>query len=279
VKTGSILLVSGLVIMAIGVAWLIVGILGVGTVPGAVPPATTPQPTPPAGNPGTGPATTLSPSATVTPVTTASETPTAQPTAAVSSDAIKLHFMDLAFGAGNAYLERWDPDDNGGRIVLAMTANSNTDIVLLEQVIREFNSLSQTNQLSENIKEGPSGDIAIKFIPESGMTGIAVNTSESMTSREIRVNDTLAAKFTRGTIYINANLNGDVRNHTLVRSLYYQLGFVGATEDYPDSLFYAGANTNVNLSYIDRKAVEIMYGTGLARGMTVDEVKKAVYIR
>lgn len=275
-KQGWAFLVSGLVIMAIGVTWLIAGMIWSGTNPGAGP-AGTPVPTPVPGGTGATPTESMTRPEGV-PATTP-ETPAPQTTTALSSDDIKLHFLDLAYGAGNAFLERWNANENNGRIIVSVTANNNADIVLLEQAAKEFNSLSRTNQISENIKQGPYGNIAIKFIPENGMNGIVINTSETLTSREFRVNDTLAAKITRGTVYINANLKGGVRNHTLIRSLYYQLGFVGETDDYADSLFSSDQNTNVNLSYADRKAVEIMYGPGLTHGMTVDDVKKAVYIR
>ncbi len=275
-KPGWALLVSGLIIMAVGVVWLIAGMIWAGTPPVNPPPAT-PVPTLVPERTGATPvASPPVPSVTTAAVT---ETPASLAASGFSSDDVKLHFLDLAFGAGNAFLERLDPDVDNGRIILSVTANSNADLAVLERAAKEFNGLSRTNQISENIKQGPNGDIAIKFIPESGMGGIVINTSDSLNSREFRINDTLAAKISRGTIYINANLKGDVRNYTLIHCLYYQLGFVGATEDYPDSLFYTGQNTNANLSYIDRKAVEVMYATGLAPGMTVDDVKKAVYIR
>ena len=99
--------------------------------------------------------------------------PTSQPTQQVSSDDIKLHFMDLAFGAGTTYLERWNRPDNNGRIVISVFAGDDSDAMLLSGAAREFDSLSQTIQLSDNIKDGLNGDIAIRFIPGEGMGDIA----------------------------------------------------------------------------------------------------------
>jgi len=187
--------------------------------------------------------------------------------------------MDLAFGAGNANLERLDARKNNGRIIISVTANHNTDVPLLENAARVFNSMSQTNQISEQIKQGSSGDITIKFIPESGMSGIAINASESRSAREFKINNTVAAKIARGTVYINADLKGNVRNYTLIRTLFYELGFVGDSDMYTDSVFSSGQTTNTNLTYADQKAIEIMYSNSLTPGMTLNDVKNTVYLR
>ena len=68
------------------------------------------------------------------------------------------------------------------------------------------------------------------------------------------------AKIGSGTIYINDNLKGDLRTHILLRSLLYELGCKGESLNYPDSMFYYDDNTNIRLSLIDKKAVQIMYG-------------------
>jgi hypothetical protein len=257
---GWAFLLSGIIIMAIGLIWIFTG----------------------------SPAPNLNPSGPLTPITTPSpnmtvpqgtETPVPQATVKPSSDELKLHFLDLAFGSGNAALERWSATDNNGRIIIAVTGNSNTDIPLLENAAREFNSLSQTNKLSEQIKRSSSGDLAIKFIKENGMGAIVLNSTNSLANQEFRYDNFTTAKITPGTIYINASLTGDLRNHTLMRSLYYEMGLTGSTQSYPDSLFYSEDNTNTNLTYADQKAVEILYGTGLTSGMRLDDVKKVVYLR
>jgi hypothetical protein len=269
-KTGWVFLLSGIFIIAVGVVWILTG----SSAPGADMSATL-FPAPGITQaPGPSP----SPSATA-PAPAIAETPVPQATPQLSSDEIKMHFMDLAYGAGNAYLERWNATDKNGRIVLSVTGNSDTDIPLLAEAAREFNSQSQTNQISEQIKEESNGDIAIKFISADGFDGIVINTSESLTNREFSTGNLTTAKITHGTIYINADLKGEQRNHTLIRSLFYELGLVGETLKYPDSLFYAGENTNVHLTDADLKAIGIMYGTGLTHGMTVDDVKRVVYIR
>lgn len=275
-KTGWAFLLSGIFIIAVGVAWIIMGSPAPGPGPSGAPaPVASPSPVP-----EIIPSPAESPSQTATtpaPVTT--DTPAPQATAKLSSDDIKMHFMDLAYGAGNAYLERWNATDNNGRIVLSVTANNDADIPMLAAAAKEFNRQSQTNQVSGQIKEGANGNIAIKFISEDGFDGIVINTTQGLTNREFRAGNLTTAKVTHGTIYINANLKGGLRNHTLIRTLFYELGFVGETQDFPDSLFYAGENTNTNLTDADLKAIGIMYGNGLTHGMTVEDVKRVVYIR
>jgi len=263
-KAGWAFLLSGIVVIAIGVAVIVTGW------PANEPFLTVISPAP------------VSPSVTsvtVVPSETTMEPASPTPVPTISSDAVKLHFLDLAFGAGNAYLERWNATDNNGRIVISVTAGTDADTLLLENAARQFDSVSRTNGLSGQIKQDSTGDISIKFIPPNGMEGIAINASSSRPTREFEINGTTAAKITQGSIYISADLKGDVRNHTLIRSLFYELGVVGTTDTYPDSVFYSGDNTNVNLTYADLKALEILYGAGLTGGMSLNDVKKAVYIK
>jgi hypothetical protein len=44
-------------------------------------------------------------------------------------------------------------------------------------------------------------------------------------------------------------------------------------------MFYYDDNTNTRLSLIDKKAIQIMYGAGLYRGMTVADVKNVVNVK
>jgi hypothetical protein len=57
------------------------------------------------------------------------------------------------------------------------------------------------------------------------------------------------------------------------------VGCKGETLKYLDSIFYYEDNTNTRLSLIDKKAIQILYGAGLNRGMTVANVKNVVYIK
>ncbi len=265
-KSGSAFLLSGIIILAIGIAWLILGwtggapaIPGLGTIP-STPETTIPIPTGP-----------------VSATPTLTQTP--EPTLVPSQDAIRLHLIDLTFGEGNVKLLRWDPARNNGRIIISVNGGNSADIRNLEVVARQFNSFSATNQLSENIKQNSQGDLTIKFVPESGMNAISLNVSDSNELKEVIVDGLTAARITPGSIYLNANLKGDVRNHTLIRSLYYTLGVVGDSDLYQDSLFYSGDNTNTNLTYIDQKALELLYGKRLQPGMSASEVKEILYVK
>lgn len=265
-KTGSGFLVAGIVIILIGVVWLIVG--GSGSAPliqglehnhdSSPPPEVTMT-----GGPATG---------TTPPVQTQ------EPTLAPSQDAIRLHLIDLAFGESNVNLLRWDPAKNNGRISISLNGGNTGDLRNLEALARQFNSLSGTNQISENIKQDSRGDITIQYVPESGMGALALNES-SGSLKEVTLNGVTAAKITPTTIYLNTNLKGDVRNHTLIRSLYYNLGIVGETDTVQNSPFYSKENTNTNLTYIDQKALELLYGKRLQPGMSAGEVKEILYIK
>jgi len=270
-KAGSGLIIAGIIILAIGLVWLFLGIgtpatetVPAGSFPGSMLPAVTPTQ-----------AVTKIPTVVIT-----TGTPIAETTLAPSPDAVRLHFLDLAFGAGNAYLERWSPTEKNGRIVISMVGNRDSDAAAVQSAIQEFNSLSRTNQISSQVKQGSAtGDIVIKFVTESGMGAIPLNMSQWLTNREITRNGTPLAKITLGTIYINNELKGDDRNYAIVRSLFYELGAIGDSDVYPDSLFYSGLNANTALSTVDKEAIRLLYGVSYTPGMSAVDVKNLLYVR
>lgn len=216
----------------------------------------------------------------ITTIPQAPQSPTLPPvttTLPITSDDIAQHFMDVAFGSGTTQLDRLAYNQTGPKplVTLSLFNGNNADMALLGSFITEFNDLSGTNQFSENIKTTSNANIVIQFVAQTGMDAIS---SDSYT-KEFKSGSVSYAKIGSGTIYINDNLKGDVRNHIILRSLLYELGCRGETLKYPDSMFYYDDNTNVRLSLIDKKAVQIMYGAGLYRGMTVADVKNVVNVR
>jgi len=268
-KAGWGFIVSGIIIIAIGIIWLVFGMSAPDIGQGITTTVSLPQVLPTTAIPTKVPVTVVT---TGTTVVTETITP--------SADAAKLHFLDLAFGAGNPSLERWNNAQNNDRIVISMVGNRDTDATVVQTAIQEFNSLSRTSQISTQVKQGSAtGDIVIKFVTEDGMSAIPLNTSERLTNKEFTRDGRSVAKVTLGTIYVNNDLKGDERSHVILRCLFYELGLVGTTDLYPDSLFYSGINANTALSLIDREAVRILYGTSLAPGMSANEVRGLLFVR
>ncbi|MDD5144489.1 DUF2927 domain-containing protein [Methanoregula sp.] len=268
-KAGWGFIISGIIIIAIGLVWLFFGMSAPDIGQGITTTVSLPQVLPTSAPPTTVPVTMA---LMGTAVVTESTTP--------SADAAKLHFLDLAFGAGNPYLERWGETQNNGRIVISMVGNRDADAMAVQTALQEFNSLSRTNQISTQVKQGSAtGDIVIKFVTGDGMSAIPLNTSESLTNKEFVQGGRSVAKVTLGTIYVNNDLKGDERSHVILRSLFYELGLVGTTDLYPDSLFYSGTDSTKTLSLIDREAIRLLYGTSLKPGMTANEVRGLLFVR
>jgi hypothetical protein len=198
-------------------------------------------------------------------------------TQSITSDDVTQHFMDIAFGSGTTQLDRlpYNPTSQKPRDTLSIFNGNSDDMALLLSFISEFNDLSATNQFSENIKTTSTADTVIQFVAQTGMDAIP---KESY-SKEFKSGTISYAKIGTGIIYINDNLKGDLRNHIILRSFLYELGCKGETLKYSDSMFYYDDNTNTRLSLIDKKAIQIMYGAGLYRGMTVADVKNVVNVK
>jgi hypothetical protein len=283
-KSSSIFLILGIIIVSVGLAWIISGGMSgpaAGTIPQTPAPTTVPVV----------PVTTAAVPVTTVPVTTAATVaPTVTTTritttvTSVSGDDIRNHFLDIAYTSTNR-LELLDAYSARSRIILSALSASDDDIAVIENTAKSFNDASTTVKLSENVKETDKADILIKFLPEEGMSAIDLNTapdsgtfSDVLTRTELYQGDMPAAKILRGTIYINANLKGEAKKHVLVRSLMYEMGLTGETTKYPDSIFYAEENTNVNFAPIDTKAIAMLYNSGFTNGMTGEDLRRIIYI-
>ncbi|MDD1719280.1 MAG: hypothetical protein LUQ25_04405, partial [Methanoregulaceae archaeon] len=128
-------------------------------------------------------------------------------------------------------------------------------------------------------KSGTTGRIQIKFVSEEGLKAIDLSNSPGWLNKEFK-NDTKSyAKVKDNVVYVNSDLSGPMRTHFILLGMLFELGFKGETLKYQDSLFYYRGTTTTSLSAIDEKAVQIMYGLGLYNGMTVEDVKKRVFIK
>jgi hypothetical protein len=281
-KSSTILLVLGVVIIAVGLAWIISGGMGA-PAENTVPQTTATK---------TMPVTTAIPATIVPAATSATEATvaTAVPTSAVpvvtaiSADDITSLFLDVAYTSTNR-LERVNFNSAKPRLTVVALSAGNDDIALIEKTAKEFNEASQTVKISENIKESGTGDIFIKYLPEDGLSAITLSTiadsgtlTEALTRRELYQGNRIGAKVMRGTVYINANLKDRERKHMLVRGLLYQMGMTGETTKFSDSVFYAGENTNIDLTSSDKRVINILYQTAFYNGMTMDELRKYVYL-
>lgn len=286
-KSSTILLVAGLLIVAVGAAWIISG--GIGAPAENTVPQITVTKTVPATVAET---TTIIPPTTIPPavsaiVTTAAPavTTSAVPVVtAISADQITSLFLDVAY-TGTNRLERVNYNAAKPRLTVVALSAGNDDIALIEKTAKEFNEASQTVKISENIKESGTGDIFIKYLPEDGLSAITLSTipdsgtlTEALTRRELYQGNRIGAKVMRGTLYINANLKDRERKHMVVRGLLYQMGMTGETTKFSDSVFYAGENTNTDLTSSDKKVINILYQTAFYNGMTMEELRKFIYL-
>jgi hypothetical protein len=223
--------------------------------------------------------------ATSVPLTAATTTPPATPTPTLATmNDIRQHFIDVAYSYTNR-LERLNYYSGEPRVVISAPSASNEDIALIEKTARDFNDASPTVKLSENVKETGTGDIFIKYLPENGLAVIKLADvpvagpyTESLTRIELYQGGEPAAKILRGTIYVNAELKDNERRHILVKSLMYEMGLTGESTKFPDSVFYAGENTNTVLTSADRKIITMLYSPAYYHGMSLDQVERIVYI-
>jgi hypothetical protein len=208
--------------------------------------------------------------------------PAVTPRTAYTSDEINHHFIDLAFSADNDNIRRFSSPVANVAITGAYT---DSDLAALNRFFLVFNNQSSYTRLPSAVKEGEQGDIVIRFIPGNGIEGINSdntwkvyrNPSTGIITYMFRTNK--YSTLTTEMVYINADMTGKERTHWLMRGLLYELGLPGESGTYPESLFYSSYNDVTELSPIDLKALQLLYGNKIKEGMTLDDVRRVLVIK
>ena len=200
-----------------------------------------------------------------------------------STSDIYKHFVDIAFSPDYPSIHKWNKE----LVHVALTGNyDSTDIKTINNFLQVFNSYSTTTKLPKEVQQSETlGDIVVTFLPESSLNNINLDTSwkisrnpENGTINFIYKTNPFQYGVITHTVYINSDLKGNARTHWILRSLLYELGFPGETGMYPDSIFYSGSDTGTSLSKIDVKALELMYGTKISNGMSLNKIREILVI-
>jgi len=200
-----------------------------------------------------------------------------------STNDIYKHFVDIAFSPDSLSINKWNKE----LVHVAVTGNYDSkDIKTLNNFLQVFNSYSSTTKLPREVQQGETlGDIVINFLPESSLNNINLDTSWKISKNPengmiyfiYKTNQFQYGVITH-TVYINSDVKGNARTHWILRSLLYELGFPGETSIYPDSIFYSESDAATSLSKIDLKALELMYGTKISNGMSLNKVRDLLLI-
>jgi hypothetical protein len=211
--------------------------------------------------------------------TTTVQLPTT-PSVLTSAD-INKHFMRVAFGS-DSQIKKYTGDDP---MSTALTGDyDDNDTFQLEHFEAQFNNYSSTNQFRSGLKYGDQASIVVIFSPGSTLSDIdfqngAVISKDPKTGIVHYIHETVTVQYvSKDMVYINSDYKGDERTHWMLRGLLSELGFQGETNDYPDSIFYAGSDNSTQLSDIDLKALDTMYSTKIANGMSFDRVKSLLLL-
>jgi hypothetical protein len=203
-------------------------------------------------------ATTISPTKSPTTV----PMPTRQ---SYSSYEITKHLLEIGFGPNN-YVINKPPRD---RLVVSLEGlYIESDITVLNTFIGQFNNYSSTTRISESINYNRPADLPLAFSPANTFSNL--NTTVEYLDFK---NGTWYFVVTPEKTIVNSDLKGDERKRWVLRAVLYNLGFYGETADYSDSIFYAGRSNVSQLSDIDFKALQLMYGKKITNGMNKDQIR------
>jgi cell division septation protein DedD len=214
-------------------------------------------------------ATTAKPAATTAKPAATTATPTATSTPKIYSYAdIGNHFLEIAFGPDNNVIQKSTKD----RLTISCQGVYDaTDITLIKDFIKQFNDYSTTTKIAESVDINSPADIALNFLPDASLKQIKSD-PETFVNKNLETGTYYFVSHDTNT-YVNSELKGDERKQWVLRAILYNLGFLGETAKYSDSLFYTGTNKVTRLSDIDLKALQLMYGKKINNGMTRSSAK------
>ena len=199
----------------------------------------------------------------------------------ISSEDVNRHFMNIAFGTKRNTIDRWTLD-----VPLQISVSDlylPDDSITLQNFAKEFNKLSQSTKLSENIKYQTKGRLNFKLIPESSLKLIDLDDIQeiSLDPDDDTIIYLISYRTTDNEIftYFNKDLTGYERSHYMIRAMLFMLGFAGYTVDHPDSVFYVYSEINSKLSIFDKEAIKLMYGKNIKPGMTQDQVRRVLMMK
>ncbi|MCK9580508.1 MAG: hypothetical protein M0Q92_08665 [Methanoregula sp.] len=218
---------------------------------------------------------TVTPTIKVTPkptTTPAKVTVSAIPTAkAYSSADIGYHLIEIAFGPDSSKIQK----ANKSLVAVSyLGPYKETDVTILNDFIGQFNAYSATTKISTNVNFNSPADITLEFLPGESLNQL----NSDLTRASYKNVDSGTIYFIRSEekTFINTDMSGNVRKRWIQRAILYDLGFSGETAKYSDSLFYTDTSLGNQMSSLDWKAIQLMYGKKITDGMTKAVVKTLV---
>jgi hypothetical protein len=231
-----------------------------------------------------GPPANTTPQATATPAVTIAATdttPSVTPTtpAPFTDEMVKRHFLNIAFGRDNAYIEKLTVDPDNPVDFSLNGQVSADDVATIKAFAADYNKTTNTRTFSrEPIRTDQKGiylgyfpDVYLKSLSEANIVHKEVDPE---TDRVLFM--VTYSPESGDHLYVNSDLTGDIRTHMTMRALFYYLGFPGQTYDYPDSFFYANSLSNDILTPLDKAAINVMYDARIYRGMTFQSAKNVL---
>lgn len=202
-----------------------------------------------------------------------------------TEEKIEEHLLDITFGRDNAKTALFAKSPE--YLIWFDAMYEQSDIQDIQKSIELINDLSQTTTFEDEEIALPSYQpnylpvpylyYKISFIDKDFF-------KEKLDDRDSATEQILKDKtgkpvalVRKDHIYLLNDVTGDERNHLLQRSILYSMGFHGES-NYPDSFFNPDNYDQIELSDLDKKAIQLMYGGRLQSGMDVDTVKKSLGI-
>jgi len=198
---------------------------------------------------------------------------------------IGKHLIDITFGRDNAKTELFAkaPDC----LIWVDTMYQKEDIEAIREYIDLINDLSQTTTFEDEEIALPSfkpnyNPIQYQFykisIVDKEFFKKKLDDRDSASEQLLKdAKGRQAALVRKDHLFLLNDVARDERNHFLLAGILFSMGFHGESQA-SDSFFYPGNTKQTQLSDLDKKAIELMYGGRLQSGLDIEGIRKTLGI-
>jgi len=195
------------------------------------------------------------------------------------------HFLDIAFGRSTNNLKK----NLNGLVYTLNGKYSESDKKIISDFAKDYNNFTSTKTFIDSPIVEKGDGMSINFYPQDYVKKLGEHKYQEIDPTTGDINFAMDIKYVESyhslgpalefpQFYINPDLTGNVRQHYIMKAMLLSIGFQGTTINYPDSFFYTGNNDKINLTPLDKAAINVMHDVRIINGMTFDSAKESLIL-
>ena len=199
------------------------------------------------------------------------------------------HFLDIAFGRSTYSLKK----ELNGLVYTLNGKYSDGDKKIISDFAKDYNIFTSTKTFIDPPIADKGEGMSINFYPQDYVKKLGEHKYQEIDPTTGDINFAMDIKYVKAyqaagfptsppfeypQFYINPDLTGNMRQHYIMKAMLLSIGFQGTTINYPDSFFYTGNTDKINLTPLDKAAINVMHDVRITDGMTLNRAKESLIL-